>query len=343
MKIVHLVWGMTNGGIENMLSDIVRYQVESADIHIIVINDIKSNSIIDRIDPRCQMHFINRPVGSKNPFYLLLLHFVLWRIKPDVLHFHGDMYKFIRTKAKVRVFTAHNLSWGEKNVPKMDAYIAISSAVYTNLVENGYKNVIQINNGIDFSLIKQRSYLPCQFLRIVQTGRLILQYKGQDILISAIADLVRQGIKNVHVDFIGDGESREILQKMVTDNKLEDYVTFLGERSREYIYEHLADYNVFVQASRWEGFGLTVAEAIAANLPVVIAKHEGPMQIVDGGKYGRAFDIEDSAELGRILKDVLENYPSQASIEEAYEYAAKNFSIKQTVNQYMSLYSQLMK
>ena len=44
---------------------------------------------------------------------------------------------------------------------------------------------------------------------------------------------------------------------------------------------------------RYEGFGLTVAEAMAANLPVLISDEGGSYEIIGKGKYGYAFKMED--------------------------------------------------
>lgn len=342
MKIVHIVWGLTNGGIENMLSDIVRYQVNEAEVHLIIINNLIENSIYNRIHQFCIIHKINRPIKSKNPYYLFLLNFLLQRIRPDVIHFHGDMYRYVKCRAKAKIFTAHNLSWGERHVPGMDAYVAISTVVKANLIKNGYKNVVQIDNGIDFSLISERRPRNDGLFKIVQTGRLIIQYKGQDLLICAIEKLVKAGYENLRVDFMGDGESRTLLESMTKEKKLEKYVKFLGDCDRNYIYEHLKDYDAFIQASRWEGFGLTVAEAVAAKLPVVVARHEGPLQIIANGKYGNVFDIEDVDGLVNEIKKINEDYPTEEQLLEAYNYAKANFCIEKTAALYMQTYDAII-
>ena len=59
---------------------------------------------------------------------------------------------------------------------------------------------------------------------------------------------------------------------MVVELNLEKHVRFLGNQSREYVYSHLKDYDLFVQPSRFEGFGLTVAEAMAACVPVLVTQ-----------------------------------------------------------------------
>jgi len=342
MKIVHLFWWLENGGIENMLADIIKYQCESDEIHLVIVNNHINQSIYNRLDKRCTVHNIGRPAKSRNPYYIVKLNVLLWKLKPDVLHYHGDVFRFVKLPVKATVFTAHNLSWGEKHIACVDKCAAISSAVYKNLVTNGYSNVVQVDNGVDYELIHSRKKTFNGFLKIVQCGRLIAKYKGQDILINAADSLVKQGVCDFHVDFMGDGESRQMLENMVKNKHLGKYISFLGDCDRDYIYEHLADYDVFVQPSRWEGFGLTVAEAICAKLPIIVAKHEGPMQIIDNGKYGYVFDIEDVQGLVNKLIYLKSNYPSNDKVEAAYQYVVENFGIDKTAKNYLKLYTNII-
>ena len=55
---------------------------------------------------------------------------------------------------------------------------------------------------------------------------------------------------------------------LVQEYNLNSYISFLGSKDTHYIEQHLKDYDLLVQPSRIEGFGLTVAEAMAAKVPV---------------------------------------------------------------------------
>ena len=51
----------------------------------------------------------------------------------------------------------------------------------------------------------------------------------------------------------------EYLKQLTAELHAETYVRFLGKQTQDYVAAHLTDYDLFVQPSRWEGFGLTVA------------------------------------------------------------------------------------
>lgn len=108
----------------------------------------------------------------------------------------------------------------------------------------GFKQSVVINNGINFSLIKGRRHNPSKVFRIVNVSRLVYAQKGQDILLEAIRNLKDKGIENIHVDFIGDGENLQDMERYISENKLSNNVSLLGNKKRSYIYQHLSDYDL---------------------------------------------------------------------------------------------------
>ena len=69
MKRLHIVWGMENGGAENMLADIMNTQVCTDDVSLLVINDMLDSSILERINKKCKFIFLRRKVSpTSTPF-----------------------------------------------------------------------------------------------------------------------------------------------------------------------------------------------------------------------------------------------------------------------------------
>ena len=75
MKILHICWSLDNGGAENMLVDIINYQVKHEDVSLFIVNDRIDYSIFNRLDKRCHVKRMGRKEGSKNPFSLLSIYF----------------------------------------------------------------------------------------------------------------------------------------------------------------------------------------------------------------------------------------------------------------------------
>ena len=175
----------------------------------------------------------------------------------------------------------------------------------------------------------------------MQVGRLDHEIKGHHILIKALKILIYEmNVKNVCVDFIGEGKSKIFLKEIVKKYQLEKFVNFLGKRERVYIYENLKNYNLLIQPSLYEGFGLTIVEAIAAKVPVLVSNIDGPLEIVESPKFGWIFESQDVNNCTKQILNIYNNYQNIAeTCSNAYNRVKENYHINITVNSYLANYS----
>lgn len=133
---------------------------------------------------------------------------------------------------------------------------------------------------------------------IGSVGRLAPQ-KGFDILLRALASLPDE----VGVVLVGDGPSRAALQALAGGLGVAERVEWTGwsERARD----RLAELDVFVLASRFEGFPLVVLEALLAELPVVACDVGDVSDAVIPGRTGRLVSPEDPQALASTLGELL--------------------------------------
>ncbi|MCD8282861.1 MAG: glycosyltransferase family 4 protein, partial [Prevotella sp.] len=219
-------------------------------------------------------------------------------------------------------------------VPKV---FAISRAVHDELkAKYGVESTV-VNNGIITGNFKRRDNdLPGERFRIVQVSRLEHDKKGQDLLIRAVADLHDEGIS---VDFIGEGKSLNYLQSLAKELNISGQVCFLGKRTQEYISAHLCDYDLFVQASRYEGFALTVAEAMAANVPVLVSAGQGPAEVCCEDTYGCVFANGDYNDLVAKIRWIRSQYPDALrKATKAREHVCAAYDVSVTARRYIEEY-----
>lgn len=343
MVIAHLLTHFTYGGIETMLVDIVNEQVKHAEIHIIALNDANVIQIISKIDKRVNIHNCGRKLGSINPLPFLRLNYILYKISPDILHVHFEkLYRFIYWRG-LKVRTVHNTGYNVSESKHYDACFAISKSVQEEWSRQGV-NIILVENGINCGAIKPRqSTLPHKDVyELIQVSRLLVSQKGQDILIEAIDRLVKEGYTNFMLSFAGDGPDRSRLESLVNQKNLVQHVRFLGQRDRDWIYNNLCNYDCFIQPSRFEGFGLTVAEACAAKIPVLVSDNEGPLEILDGGKLGMTFKNMDIKDLTNKLKVIISGQYDYTQIIAAYGNTLKRYDVKRTARVYLKEYDRLL-
>jgi len=350
MKIIHLIWSLNTGGSEAMLVDIVNRQAQSEHVTVIIGNDEVDRNLIGAIHENVRVILIGRPAGNQNPWYGLKLYACLKRLKPDVLHAHHQSFiELIRYLSVPKTVTIHTtrilLSSAARNY---DRVFCISSAVKEDLNRRyPWLDCTMVHNGIDFSAIAQKTTYGNAHFRIVQVSRLDSDSKGQDILLRALECLMRRcGDLPVSVDFIGKGESRDGLASLAEELGVSDRCRFLGACPRAHLYDHLRCYDLLVQPSRYEGFGLTIVEAMAARVPVLVSDVEGPMEIIEGGRYGYVFRVGDAEDCADKILEIIEHSRSR---EMAWEmnrnrnYAKDRFDIELTAGKYLQEYRDLVR
>lgn len=109
------------------------------------------------------------------------------------------------------------------------------------------------------------TYRDYDGIKILTVGRLYRE-KGQDIIPEVARQLKREGY-----DFkwylIGEGSIRKEIEKKIEEYELKDIVILLGTKTNPYRF--YKDATIYVQTSRHEGFGITIAEAKVFKLPIV--------------------------------------------------------------------------
>ena len=180
-------------------------------------------------------------------------------------------------------------------------------------------------------------------IRLVQLARLKHEMKGQDLLLVALRQLLDHSPDHQFtVDFIGSGKSEAYLRSMTADLGLTDFVSFLGDKQRSWIYNNLHSYDILVHPSRYEGFGLAMIEGIAAGLPVIASDEPGPRELLSGKPTAHLFssgNANDLAEVIRKLSHQIRVSGINQLCEVSRSIANEQYSVQQTALQYMSHYS----
>lgn len=346
MKIVHITWMFTFGGIETMLVNICNEQVKLGhEVHIVVMQDgVTEKTLRKALDQHVKVHYCHRSEGGSLLLPALRLNWLLLKLNPNTIHLHSSgIIRLIgpRKFRNIANSTLHALPKKEntmaiKQIPRV---FSISNAVRQALLAyNGTESICN-PNGIRPELIKQRQSGDWKdTLQIVQVGRLDHGDKGQHILIQAGGELLKRGYQNFMINFIGDGASRPYLEGLVQELGLGQNVTFYGMKSQAYIFKHVCDYDVFVQPSIREGFGNTVAEAMAAKLPVVVSSSQGPEEVIDFGKFGYVFENGNPVDCADKLEIFLKHENDLRQVESAYQRVLELYDIKVTVKTYLDNY-----
>ena len=345
MRIAHLLWSFSTGGIENMLVDIVNEQIKAEQVAIFVINNRIDDILLSKIDKRVKIYLIGRKEGSKNPFFVMKFNYYLYLFKADIIHTHSDSLTYLVWGKYHFVRTIHNTHSSGSDYIRCERLFCISNSVRKYTEKQGFPNGMVIYNGIHCDNIASNEHVRENLhspVRIVCVGRLN-PMKGQDVLVEAIRILVNErGIKNISLDLIGDGELRTTIEDTIQRNSLQEYICLLGAKSREFFYAILKDYDLFVIPSVNEGFGLTLAEACAAKIPVITTDLDGPLEVIDYGKYGRCFKCGDSMALANEIESFLRVGVNVQQVKDAYCFVREHFDVVSTTKKYLNEYQKII-
>ena len=350
MRIAHLTWSMGIGGIQTMLTSIVNIQVnEGHEVGIFVIDTYVSDTIMSKLDPRVKVFFMGRIRGTKPLWPFVKLNWKLWKYKPDIIHSHaGKLIKVVLSKAPC-IATIHGPNCNPKDYKKYEILCAISKSVQQEWTSKWDITPLLTENGIDCKKIKTIANIQnSNELHFVQVSRIKFDHKGQDILVKAFSMLLHRlknenNEKKCFLHFVGDGLDIDKLKRLIDDYQINDYIKLEGFRDPKWVQEHLCKYDLFLQPSRREGFGLTVAEACAAKVPVLVSDIEGPLEIIDNGKLGMTFRCGDVDDLADKLYHFVMEGRNNKQVEAAYNHTINHYDIHVTTAKYMDVYNRVLR
>ncbi len=136
--------------------------------------------------------------------------------------------------------------------------------------------------------------------------------KDQMTLIRALERLVKDGMSDIEVRFVGSGETLADCQEYVTSRGLTQYVSFEQEVMHDELLKFYNSLDLFVLPSYWEAFGCVYTEAFACGVPFVGVKGQGISEIIpeeDQDKW--LIEKGDDAHLAEIITDYRKNRPVQ--------------------------------
>ena len=135
-------------------------------------------------------------------------------------------------------------------------------------------------------------------LRILTIGRLDNQ-KGYDMALEACKILKEKGIEFKWYS-LGIGPLKDEIEKYIEDNNLKNHFKLLGVKANPYPF--IKDCDIYVQTSRFEGFGIAIAEARMLNKPVVTTRFDAVYNQMKDRKNGLVVDMNSQGIVNGILE-----------------------------------------
>lgn len=164
-------------------------------------------------------------------------------------HYAYDLYHGVMNKVRDAVYR------------KAKAVVVLTEGNAVLYRQNGVSRVEVIPNMLP---IKISEHVGGQ-QEIIAVGRLTYQ-KGFDTLLYII-DNIKERIAGWHLTIYGEGEDRKMLERIIDERQLVQFVTLYG--ATDNIEKAYREAEFGVMTSRFEGFPMVLLEAVAAGLPMV--------------------------------------------------------------------------
>lgn len=276
-------------------------------------------------------------------------------IKFDLIHIHSTQFSgiwYAISKMKIPyVITEHSSAYFRNR-------IGATEKKYLPAVFDNAKSVIAVGNGLAkkiqvysqkdvkvvFNIVKE---VPRSTFEGIKQNEVFtffslgydIKVKGFDVLLNAFARFLE---KHRGVLVIGglteDGQNalKEQAKMLGINNSLE----LLGRIPHDEVYKYMARSSCFVLPSRFETFGIVLAESMYVGRPVIASRTGGPDSFVNESN-GILVEPGNEDELFNALVSMKENYTSYNS-SEMQEYAARVFSADAICERIYNIYKDVL-
>lgn len=360
MRILYVVTGLGNGGAERVVCDLANGMFKKG--HDIKIVYLTGDALTKPDHEEIELIKVNlNDFRSLLPTYIRLTK-IIRNFRPDVVHSHmvhaNIIMRLVRISAPMKklICTAH--SNNEGGTLRMLAYrvthrLANVTTNVSNMASQTFeglravpsKGMLTVYNGIDLNKFKYESNARSNInleLNIDESHKLVLavgrfnEAKDYPNLLKAVSLLKQEIVYPFKVVVAGDGELRVVIEDMINSLGLREEVILLGRRND--IPELMSATDLFVLPSKYEGFGLVVAEAMACECLVVATDCGGVAEVLNNSDF--LVPPSDPVALKNKMKSALELQGKNKSmvINKNLKHVRENFSLENIIKKWAILY-----
>lgn len=363
-KILHIITTGESGGAQTHLYDLCtsirgRYRPLVAMGHKGVLGDKLEKAEI----PVYLLPALQREINLIKDWHACReMHHLINELQPDLICTHSSKAGFLGRIAAWRagiptIFTAHGWAFTE-GVPPTRRFvykilerwaaqwtkriICVSDYDFQLACKNRVAapaKMVTIHNGIPAGRPpRERGYNDDSRIKVIMVARFSSQ-KDQPLLLQAISEL--QLDDSFEVWLVGEGPLLSAARDYAAQLNIMDKTKFLGDRSD--VADLLDGADIFVLTSHWEGFPITILEAMRAGLPVIVSDVGGCREAVLVGQTGYVVKPGDIRGLAYYIEEMITDRVSRINMSQAgYERFMNNFTIDKMVEKTLGVYDEVL-
>ncbi len=366
LSLVFLITGLAYGGAETQLVNLAT-KLKERGWDVRVVSMLPPQAFTDELKQAgIPLATLDMRRGVADPRAVFRLVKMLREWKPDIVHSHMIHANLLARIARifyripVIICTAHSIDEGGRRREIAYRLTDFLADLTTNVSQAAVERYIRVGvapkdkikfmpNGIDTAKFEPNEMVRKRLRNELGINECFVwlavgrfeEAKDYPNMLQAFSRVVAKK-SDVILLLVGQGSLMEEARGLADELDLTDKVRFLGLRRDVPDLMNAAD--AFVLSSRWEGFGLVVAEAMACELPVVATDCGGPREILDGGTLGFLVPPAESEALALAMEKMM-----ALSDEERFEmgkagraHIEANYSLERVVDQWEELYKELL-
>ena len=358
MKIVQLITELQPAGAERIVVNLSKgFNEMGHNVTVISLKEIpEDNHLVQELE-RSNIEVLSLNLKKLQPWKMFGIRKIIKRINPDILHahlIHANLVSRI-TNIGAKYFLINTVHIAEKRPGKWWHFFldrissrrchrqtVVSFAVRDfhakkigvdprkmPVIYNGIISPAKISSTRRQELFRQWKIEDCNKV-IGSVGRLEFQ-KGYDLFLKVLPQLSSKIPEEERwaVVILGEGLERRLLENLAMSIPDNLKVRFPGYRKDAA--ECIGAMDLFIMPSRYEGFGLTLVEAMAHGVPILASNVDSLPELIKGYPPGKVIDFDGKNE-SNVIEAIMGNmgYPERIPI--------MNFTVAKMVEGYSELY-----
>jgi len=368
MKILHLIDHMGAGGAQEILLDLLEVRSPGMETQVCALRD----HILPRARRRLEaadVPYDSLGLSKSSLNAPLAIRSRVQTRAHDIVHAHLDIANTLGLAAALTA--AHggsrfvgqfdndpryhrpllNRLVGRLVAPKIDAYIVLCPSIQrstSRLLGISTDRLPIISPGINLDHFNPQvaidqtvvQHLRGGARRVLGTLARLVPQKGLDHLIDSLPILIKSE-PSTRLLLIGDGPLRSALERKAEDLGVAGAVSFTGHLDR--VVEAYRAMDVLVLPSRYEGFGLVLAEAMAMGVPIVATNVVGIKDVVTNSSNGLLVPYGDPKALAGAALRLFEDLPlRERLVSKGHQEASLRYTREQMAARTEALYDDIL-
>lgn len=265
--------------------------------------------------------------------YTILLGYIADRIRAKCISWEHSSYEGYFDKKTG--YYRNRVTVYQECAAKLSARVVLNKDIASKYADRLGLNTKIISNPKSFSSqekadMREKCFVTC--------GR-VEREKGYDDLILAFSKFHRKN-PDWRLLIIGGGSMEAKLEEIIREENLQSEVKITG-----YIHEvkeNLLKGSIFMMTSRWEGFPMTVTEALEMGLPVISYDIPAMEPLVTDGIEGRIVPAFQQDKLVEAMLEIASNEEERKKMSQNAIAKAKELEPEQVVKQWLQLIEEVV-